>query len=107
MVSTSGKLPAKREDQRGSDDSGSVPGAVRTALGEYLRGRRLVRVQVRRVEGRTVEGFLKIQGPNGERSLEDFSATMDQDGALSLLVVGGKRVGVARRSSARRSKKNA
>lgn len=65
---------------------------VRRALGGYLQGRKLVKFQIRRAEGGKVEGFLKIEGGSGERTLVDFKAVAAIDGGLSSLEVGGKRI---------------
>ena len=65
---------------------------IRTALEDYLSGRKLVMVKIRQAEGRSIEGFLKIEGGRGERSLVDFKATSTPEGALSSLEVGGRKI---------------
>jgi hypothetical protein len=67
---------------------------IRGALENYLDGRRLARVQIRRVEGSKTEGFLKIEGRKGERLLVDFSAFSTPQGELSSLEVGDKKISV-------------
>jgi hypothetical protein len=63
-------------------------------LESFPNGRRLVRVQIRQVEGSRTEGFLKIEGVEGERFLVDFRATSTPQGRLSSLEVGGKKISV-------------
>ena len=58
----------------------------------HLNGRRLVKVKIRSVDGKSVEGFLKIAGANGERLLVDFRATATPQGEVSSLQVGGRSV---------------
>jgi hypothetical protein len=69
--------------------------SIRGVLESYLDGRKLVRVKVRQVEGKNVEGFLKIYGGKGERLLVDFRATSTPLGGLSSLEVGGKKIALA------------
>jgi hypothetical protein len=73
------------------ENEASLARSIRGALEGYLGGRRLIKVKIRRVEGSSVEGFLKIEGGRGERLLVDFEATT-HDGALSSLHVGGKKI---------------
>jgi hypothetical protein len=68
---------------------------IKGALENYLKGRRLVRVQIRHVEGSKTEGFLKIEGGKAERLLVDFKATSTPQGGLSSLEVGGKKISLA------------
>jgi len=42
-----------------------LPKGIRGALKNYLNGRRLLRVQVRHIEGNKIEGFLKIEEERG------------------------------------------
>lgn len=77
--------------------------SVRVALEGYLKGRKLVEVKTRQVEGRSVDGFLKIEGEKGERLLLDFKATTTRDGALSSLEVGGRKISLAVGPAARRT----
>ena len=66
--------------------------SIREALGTYLKGRKLVRVRIRHVEGSKIEGFLKIEGGKAERLLLDFKATSTLHSGLSSLEVGGKKI---------------
>lgn len=76
-----------------TDDAAAVLAKnIRGALENYLKGRRLVRVQIRHVEGSKTEGFLKIEGGRGERLLVDFRATSAPQGGLSALWVGGNKI---------------
>jgi hypothetical protein len=65
---------------------------IRDALTTYLEGRKLHLVIIREVEGRKVEGFLKIGGEGGERLLLDFKATSTPQGEISSLEVSGKKI---------------
>jgi hypothetical protein len=88
--------PTSRRDSAGSGElSASLGKEIRAALQDYLQGRKLVRFQVRKMERRTIEGFLKIEGDGGDLTLVDFKATATPSGALSSLWVGGKRIGLA------------
>jgi hypothetical protein len=91
------KLRAERSQPRTGtvapqDSQASIARAIKGALTGYLSGRRLVKVKIRQIEGRSVEGFLKIDGGRAERVLVDFTATTTREGALSSLEVGGKKV---------------
>jgi hypothetical protein len=61
-------------------------------LRDYLNGRRLVMVKIRLVEGKSVDGFLKIAGAKGERLLVDFKATATPQWEVSSLQVGGRNI---------------
>jgi hypothetical protein len=78
--------------------------SMKEALGSYLKGRKLVRVQIRHVEGSKVEGFLKIEGGRAERVLLDFRATATQQGGLSSLEVGGKKIALVAGTTTRRTR---
>ena len=65
---------------------------IKRALESYLEGKELVRVQIRHVEGRRIDGFLKIEGGKAEPILIDFKATSTLKGGLSSLEVGGKKI---------------
>lgn len=66
--------------------------SISRVLGDYLRGRRLVKVKIRLVEGNRIDGFLKIAGVKGERLLVDFEATAPPQGGLTSLKVDGRKV---------------
>jgi len=66
--------------------------SMREALVTYLKGRKLVRVRIRQIDGSKIEGFLKIEGGKAERILLDFKATSTPEGGLSSLEVGGKKI---------------
>jgi hypothetical protein len=99
--------PSERGSQRRT--LGSSPDAhqvvlargIREALESYLKGRRLVRMQVRRVEGDDIEGFLKVVGDKGENLLVDFRATSTPQGGLLSLEVGGMKIVVDAATSRR------
>jgi len=74
------------------DHNVALAKSIRGALDGYLKGRKLIEVKIRQVEGRSVDGFLKIEGGIGERLLVDFNATTTQEGELSSLEVGGRRI---------------
>jgi hypothetical protein len=76
---------------------------IRGPLEEYLNGRRLVQVKIRKSEGRNVEGFLKIDAGGGERILVDFKATKSPQGGLSSLDVGGRKIPLVLGPAAKRS----
>jgi hypothetical protein len=101
------RLRAERTQQRpganAEDHETSLMRNIRVALEDYLNGRRLVRVKIRQVEGRSVEGFLKIEGGKGERLLVDFNATKTPQGGLSSLEVGGRKVSLAPDAAAKRT----
>jgi len=94
------KLAAGSAQQRtraATDDDGVVlETRIRGALEKgYLRGRKLVGLKIRRVEGKSVEGFLKIDAGKDEHLLVDFRATSTEQGGLSYLEVGGRKISVA------------
>ena len=91
---TEGTRPSKR-DVPLDESEGSVARSIRGALDDYLARRKLVKVKIRQVEGKTVDGFLKIEGRRGERLLVDFGATTTQEGTLSSLDVGGRKISLA------------
>ena len=97
MTSMAPKLRAERT-QPGTgtvapeDNEAQIARRIRGALDDYLGDRKLVKVKIRQVEGRSVDGFLKIEGRSGERLLVDFGATTTQEGALSSLEVGGRKI---------------
>ena len=66
--------------------------SLRETLGAYLKGRKLVGIKIRQVEGGKVEGFLKIGVGKGERLLVDFKATTSPQGGITALEVGGTTV---------------
>jgi hypothetical protein len=68
---------------------------IQRALGTYLKGRRLVRVQIRHIEGNNIEGFLKIGSGRSERLLVDFKAALTPEGGLSALEVDGRKIVLA------------
>jgi hypothetical protein len=77
------------------DHDATLSRSIQAALEKnYLKGRRLVRVKIRQVEGNSIEGFLKIEETKGERLLVDFRATSTPQGGLSSLEVGGKKISV-------------
>jgi len=86
------------------DDEASLARSIRGALEGYLSGRKLVKVKIRQVEGKSIEGFLKIEGGKGERLLVDFKATATQHGGLSSLEVGGRKVAVDYSATPRRTR---
>ena len=87
----------------GEDNEAPLVRSIRAALEDYLNGRKLVRVKIRQAEGRSVEGFLKIEGGKGERLLVDFKATETSQGGLSSLEVGGRKVSLAPDAAAKRT----
>lgn len=70
----------------------------------YLNGRRLVTVKIRLVEGKSVDGFLKITGEKGERLLVDFKATATPQGQVSSLQVGARNIPLEAGASSKRSR---
>ena len=75
--------------------------SINGALANYLKGRTLAQVQIRNVEGRKVEGFLRILGGEAERLLVDFKATSTPQGGISSLEVGGKKISLVVRATTR------
>jgi hypothetical protein len=97
MQATTAKLPARGVQQHNlapppNDRAAMLTKSIKGALGDYLGGRKLVRVKIRHVEGGKAEGFLKIEGGKAERLLIDFRATSTAQGELSSLEVGGKKI---------------
>jgi len=97
MTSMAPKLRAERSQPRTGtvateDGQASIARAIKGALTGYLSGRRLIKVKIRQIDGRSVDGFLKIEGGGAERVLLDFTATTSPEGALSSLEVGGKKI---------------
>jgi hypothetical protein len=87
----------------GEDHEASLVRNLRVALDDYLNGRKLVRVKIRQAEGRSVEGFLKIEGGKSKRLLVDFKATETPQGGLSSLEVGGSKVSLVPDAAAKRT----
>jgi hypothetical protein len=77
---------------------------IRAGLENSLEGWKLVGVKIRRVEGKNVEGFLKIDGGKGERLLVDFKATATPEGGLSSVEVGGKKIPLASGQATKRTR---
>ena len=89
----SGRRQPNAQGAIADDRDAMVSRSIQAALEKnYLKGRRLVRVKIRQVEGNSIEGFLKIEGTEGERLLVDFRATSTLVGNLSSLEVGGQKV---------------
>jgi hypothetical protein len=86
------------------DSEVSIARTIRGALEGYLGGRRLVKIKIRQVEGRNVHGFLKIEGGRGERLLVDFKAVTTQEGSLSSLEVGGRKISLDLSTAAKRTR---
>jgi hypothetical protein len=84
--------PQQHEPRAAADKSAVLVKSIRAALVGYLTGRKLLRVQIRRVEGGRIEGFLKIESGAGESFLVDFRATSSPKGLLTSLEVGGRKV---------------
>jgi len=102
------KLRAERTQPRAGaiaaeDHNVALAKSIRAALEGYLKGRKLVEVKIRQVEGRSVDGFVKIEPEKGERLLVDFKAATTRDGALSSLEVGGRKISLAVGAAARRT----
>jgi hypothetical protein len=108
MTSMAPKLRAERT-QPGrrtvapEDNEAQVARRIRGALDDYLGDRKLVKVKIRQLDGRSVDGFLKIEGRKGERLLVDFKAITTQQGELSSLEVAGRRISLDAGPSARRT----
>ena len=77
---------------------------VRATLEHSLGAWKLVGVKIRRVEGKNIEGFLKIDEGKGERLLVDFKATATPEGALSSVEVGGKKIALGSAHGTRRTR---
>jgi hypothetical protein len=88
-----------------SDDRATVLArGIKVALEEYLKGKRLLRVQVRHVHGGKTEGFLKIEGSNSERLLVDFRATSTPKGEIASLEIGGRKIPLAASATTRKAR---
>lgn len=70
--------------------------SIRGSLESYLKGRKLVRVQIRHVEGSKTEGFLKIGTDKADHLLVDFKAISTPRGGLLSLEVGGRKISLRR-----------
>jgi len=97
MTSMAPKLRAERtQPSTGTlepeGNEASVARRIRGALDAYLGGRKLLEVKIGQLDGRSVSGFLKIEGKKGERLLVDFTATTTQEGGLSSLEVSGRKI---------------
>ena len=80
-----------------------LEGRIRETLEKsYLKGRKLVGLKIRQVEGDKVQGFLKTSGAKGDRHLVDFRATSTPQGGLSALEVDGRRIAIAASPAAKR-----
>jgi len=107
MTTTAPKPRADRTQPRArtfanGENETSLARRIRVPLEGYLNGRKLLMVKIRQAEGRSLEGFLKIEGGRGERLLVDFKAVTTQEGALSSLEVGGRRISLVPGSAAKR-----
>ena len=79
-----------------SDDKhAALRKTIRASLVNNLDGWKLVGVRIRQVEGKTIEGFLKVDDGKGERLLLDFKASLTPEGGLSSVEVGGKKISLA------------
>ncbi len=87
-----------------AEDRGTaLEGKIRLALEKnYLKGKKLVGLKIRQVDGNSVEGFLKISGVKGERRLVDFRVTSSSQGALTALEVDGRKISLAVSGAAKR-----
>lgn len=108
MTTMVSKLRAERTQPgagavTGEDHEASLVRSIRVALEDYLNGRKLVRVKIRQTQGRSVEGFLKIEGGKGERLLVDFKAVGTPHRGLLSLEVGGRKVSLGPDSAAKRT----
>jgi hypothetical protein len=107
MLTTPAEVPSGRRPHApvavSQDRDALLIRSIKAALGTYLKGRKLVRVRVRQVEGSKAEGFLKIEGGKAERLLLDFKATSTSDGELSSLEVGGKKIVLASGAAIKRT----
>ncbi len=84
---------------------GALLKSVRASMESHLKGRRVVSLKVRQVEGRNIDGILKIEGVKGELQMVDFKATTGSgpQGALSYLEVGGRKIIQSQRSPTRQT----
>ena len=69
----------------------------------YFKGRKLVGLKIREVEGNNVQGFLKISNAKGERQLVDFKATSTPHGGLAALEVDGRKIPILGISPSKRA----
>jgi RNase P/RNase MRP subunit POP5 len=97
-------LPRARIADTSEVNEAELRRVVRSTLENSLGDWKLVGVKIRRVEGENIEGFLKIDEGKGERLMVDFKATATQDGALSSVEVGGKKIALASVHGARRTR---
>jgi len=102
------KLRAERTQPRAGaiaaeDHNVALAKSIRAALEGYLKGRKLVEVKIRQVEGRSVDGFVKIEPEKGERLLVDFKASTTLEGALLSLEVGGRKISLDAALNTRRT----
>jgi hypothetical protein len=68
---------------------------VRTSLGSSLKGKRIVSVKIRQLEGNNVEGILKLKTEKGELQMVDFKAVAQEQDSLSSLELGGRRISIS------------
>ena len=99
-MATMAKLHAQRtqpstQTVTSDDKNGALRKTIRASLENKLDGWKLVGVRIRGVEGKTVEGFLKVDVGKGERLLVDFKAALTPEGGLSSVEVGGKNISLA------------
>lgn len=66
--------------------------SVRATMEGRLKGRKLVALKIRQVEGKVVDGILKIESAKGELQMVDFKAFLGAGGSVSILEVGGRRI---------------
>ena len=109
MATVAPKLHAQRTQPRArtgtpDDNEAALMRIIRAGLENSLEGWKLVGVKIRRVEGKNVEGFLKIDGGKGERLLVDFKATATPEGGLSSVEVGGKKIPLASGQATKRTR---
>ncbi len=69
--------------------------SIRATVEGRLKGRKLVSLKIRQVEGKKVDGILKIEGVKGELQMVDFKASTGPHGSLSYLEVGGRRISLS------------
>ena len=78
-------------DGRSTAEEETLKSPISKAVESYLKGGRLTQVRIRRLEGRVVQGFIKIES-KGERHLLDFEAEVSRTGRLSSLAIGGRKI---------------